>query len=163
MASTPEQQHEHETTDELRDDLEYYRERAVQLEDIVTGVRAVVNVGRPDWRRRCENAAAALRRVLSLPDDRPGAWEAQHVSALDEPLRDVLAVLEGRRPVNVERLVELVIRALTAENQVGDVHRSHTVYRDRVAVTVVDVDVDGDRCTFCVSRGRRQPDTLQRS
>ena len=52
--------------------------------------------------------------------------------------------------MNVERLVELVISALTAENQVADVHRSHTVYRDRVAVTVV--DVDGDRWRLHILR-----------
>jgi hypothetical protein len=43
--------------------------------------------------------------------------------------------------VNVERLVELVIRALTAENQIVDVHQPHR-HGDRVAVTVVDVDRD---------------------
>ena len=76
-------------------DSQLQRDELHRLESKLTAVRAVVNGGEPDWRRRCENAAAALRRVLSLPDDRPGAWEAQHVSALDEPLRDVLAVLEG--------------------------------------------------------------------
>ena len=52
--------------------------------------------------------------------------------------------------MTVDRLVGLLIRSLTAEHEVADVHRSHTVYRDRVAVTVV--DVDGDRWRLHVLR-----------
>jgi hypothetical protein len=82
-------QHDHAfTVDELLDELH-------KAESKLTAVRAVVNSGEPDWRRRCENAAAALRGLLSLPDERPGSWEAEPVGKLDEPLRDVLALLDG--------------------------------------------------------------------
>ena len=76
-------------------DSQLQRDEIHRLESKLTAVRAVVNSGEPDWRRRCEDAAATLRGLMSLPDDRAGSWEAPHVSALDEPLRDVLAVLEG--------------------------------------------------------------------
>ncbi len=40
-------------------------------------------------------AADRLRALLAIPDDRPGAWEAEHVVALGDELRDVLDALEG--------------------------------------------------------------------
>ena len=42
--------------------------------------------------------------------------------------------------MTVERLVELVIRSLTAENDIADVHRGHTMHSDRQALVVVDRD-----------------------
>ena len=42
--------------------------------------------------------------------------------------------------MTVERLVELVIRSLTAENEIVDVHRGHSSYTDRVPLVVVDRD-----------------------
>jgi hypothetical protein len=42
--------------------------------------------------------------------------------------------------VTVDRLVELVIRSLTAENEIADVHRGHSSYTDRVPLVVVDRD-----------------------
>lgn len=42
--------------------------------------------------------------------------------------------------MTIERLVELLIRALTAEHEVADVRRRHTVHTDRKAVLVVDHD-----------------------
>lgn len=38
------------------------------------------------------------------------------------------------------RLVELLIRALTAENEIREVRRGHTLDRDRDALVVVDRD-----------------------
>jgi hypothetical protein len=38
-------------------------------------------------------AVAQICELLATPDLRPGAWEAAHVRALDEPLRHVHAVL----------------------------------------------------------------------
>lgn len=38
------------------------------------------------------------------------------------------------------RLVELLIRALTIENEVAEVRRGHTMHTDRHAVIVVDRD-----------------------
>ena len=66
-----------------------------QLRNTVIAVRAVLDVDRPNYKRRCEDAATALRAHLALPADRPGAWEAEPVKRLEEPLRDVLAVLDG--------------------------------------------------------------------
>ena len=40
-------------------------------------------------------AVERLRGVLAIPDQRPGAWEAPHVAALEPTLRDVLALLTG--------------------------------------------------------------------
>ena len=40
-------------------------------------------------------AADRLRALLALPDDRPGCWEAEHIIALEDELRAVLAALEG--------------------------------------------------------------------
>ena len=65
-----------------------------QLRTMVTGVRAVINVGRPNYKRRCEDATDALIRLLNLPGERPGSWEAPVVTRLEHELRDVLAVLE---------------------------------------------------------------------
>ena len=42
--------------------------------------------------------------------------------------------------MTVERLVELVIRSLTAKNEIADVHRGHSSYIDRVPLVVVDRD-----------------------
>ena len=39
-------------------------------------------------------AADQLRALLTIPDERPGAWEAVHVEALEDELRAVLDVLE---------------------------------------------------------------------
>ena len=39
-------------------------------------------------------AADQLRSLLAIPDQRPGAWEAEHVIALEGELRAVLEVLE---------------------------------------------------------------------
>ena len=55
-------------------DSQLQRDEIHRLESKPTAVRAVVNSDEPDWRRRCEDAAAALRRVLNLPDDRAGSW-----------------------------------------------------------------------------------------
>lgn len=53
--------------------------------------------------------------------------------------------------VNAERLAYLVSRSLIAEHEVRSVTRSaHTVYRDRIALSVV--DVDGDRWRLYVLR-----------
>lgn len=90
MTST---QHEPEPVES--DELTYYRDRVHHLESQLTAIRAVVDVGEPDRRRRCEDAAATLTGLLAIPDVREGAWESPHVSALDEQLRDVLADLEG--------------------------------------------------------------------
>lgn len=89
MAST----HETHQTVDPTGDLDYYRNRVHQLEAQIAAVRAVVR--EPDYRRRCEDAADALRRLLAVPTDRAGSWEASHVEALDEPLRDILAELTG--------------------------------------------------------------------
>jgi hypothetical protein len=40
------------------------------------------------------------------------------------------------RPVTVERLVELIVRSLTAEHEVADLHRALTVHTDRVGLVV---------------------------
>ena len=40
-------------------------------------------------------AARQLRALLALPDERPGAWEAEHIIALEDELRAVLDALEG--------------------------------------------------------------------
>lgn len=92
MTSQP---HEPEAVES--DDLTYYRTRAAQLADIVTGVRAVLGVvdDQPDWRARCDAAAAAIRQLLDIPGRRPGAWEAAPVSKLDHDLRAILDELEG--------------------------------------------------------------------
>ena len=45
--------------------------------------------------------------------------------------------------MNAERLAYLVSRSLTAEHDIASVSRAHTVYRDRIALSVV--DTDGDR------------------
>ena len=42
---------------------------------------------------RTRTAAEALRSLLAIPDDRPGAWEADHIIALENELRAVLAIL----------------------------------------------------------------------
>lgn len=42
--------------------------------------------------------------------------------------------------MTVDRLVELLVRALTVEHEVAEVRRARTVYRDRVGLVVVDVD-----------------------
>ena len=39
---------------------------------------------------RCDAAAAALRRLLELPDQRPGSWEAGPVTQLGDELRGIL-------------------------------------------------------------------------
>ena len=39
-------------------------------------------------------AADHLRALLSLPDERPGCWEAEHIIALEDELRAVLDALE---------------------------------------------------------------------
>ena len=71
------------------------RERIDRLETMVTAARAAVMHGEPDWRARNGAATSALRRLLELPDRRPGAWEAAHVTALGDELRAVLHELEG--------------------------------------------------------------------
>ncbi len=40
-------------------------------------------------------AAGALRALLSLPDERPGCWEAEHVEALEEHLAEIVDTLTG--------------------------------------------------------------------
>ena len=40
-------------------------------------------------------AADQLRALLALPDERPGAWESEHIIALEDELRAVLDALEG--------------------------------------------------------------------
>jgi hypothetical protein len=42
--------------------------------------------------------------------------------------------------MTVDRLVELVIRSLSAKHEVADVYRGHSSYSDRVALVVVDRD-----------------------
>lgn len=42
--------------------------------------------------------------------------------------------------MTVDRLVELVIRSLTAEHEIADVQRGHTMPSDRHALVVVDRD-----------------------
>ena len=42
-----------------------------------------------------KSAADQLRALLALPDERPGAWESEHVIALEDELRAVLDALEG--------------------------------------------------------------------
>lgn len=42
--------------------------------------------------------------------------------------------------MTIERLIELVIRSLSAENELVDVHRGHTLHSDRVGLVVVDRD-----------------------
>ena len=60
--------------------------------------------------------------------------------------------------MNAERIAYLVRRSLSAEHEVASVTRSvHTVYRDRIALSVVDTDGDGVS-TFCVNLGRRRHD-----
>ena len=143
---------------ELYDEV---RDRVHRLESQVTAVRAVVNKGEPDYYRSIFAASQLLYALLRLPDERPGSWEAPHVAALWEPLCVILDALkaerpehlkgeDGGRPVNVDRLVDLIIRSLTAENAIVDVHRSHTVYNDRVALSVV--DTDGDRWRIHILR-----------
>ena len=48
--------------------------------------------------------------------------------------------------MTVERLVELVIRSLIAENEIADVHCRHSSYSDRVSLVVVDRDTGGGGC-----------------
>ncbi len=38
-------------------------------------------------------AVDRLRALLAIPDDRPGAWETEHVEALEDELRAVLEAL----------------------------------------------------------------------
>ncbi len=53
--------------------------------------------------------------------------------------------------MNAERLAYLVSRSLTAEHDVASVTRNvHTVYRDRIALSLV--DTDGDRWRLYVLR-----------
>ncbi|HEX6256093.1 MAG TPA: hypothetical protein VFZ70_09820 [Euzebyales bacterium] len=51
--------------------------------------------------------------------------------------------------MTVERLVELVIRALTVEGEIAEVRRARTVHSDRVGLVVV--DRDGDRWRLWVA------------
>jgi hypothetical protein len=60
--------------------------------------------------------------------------------------------------VTVERLVELVIRSLTAEHEVADVHRGHSSYTDRVPLVVVDRDGARWRVLVMVEPWRRRHD-----
>lgn len=75
-------------------ELAALRDRVHHLESQVTAVRAVVNAG-PDYRRRCTDGVVALRALLALPTTRPGSWEAEPVTKLQDELRDVLHTLEG--------------------------------------------------------------------
>ncbi|HSJ44976.1 MAG TPA: hypothetical protein VK923_09875 [Euzebyales bacterium] len=52
--------------------------------------------------------------------------------------------------MNAERLAYLVSRSLTAEHDVASVSRAHTVYKDRIALSVV--DTDGDRWRIHILR-----------
>ena len=52
--------------------------------------------------------------------------------------------------MNAEHPAYLVTRALGAEADIASVSRAHTVYRDRIALSVV--DTDGDRWRIHVLR-----------
>ncbi|HSJ45542.1 MAG TPA: hypothetical protein VK923_12730 [Euzebyales bacterium] len=88
------EQHDDEIGQQLADDQDVLDELHA-VRNTVVAIRAVLSVGEPDHRTRCRDAAAALRSLLSVPTDRPAAWEAEPVQRLEEPLRDVLAVLDG--------------------------------------------------------------------
>lgn len=97
MGSTPEQQHQHDQTvdRELYDEILEDRGR---LRDQATAVKAVVNAGQPDYLAAIYEATGKLYRLLELPQQRPGAWEAPHVEALGEQLGEVLDALKAERP-----------------------------------------------------------------
>ena len=46
-----------------------------RLPSQLVAVRAVMGVGEPDYRARCDTAADTLRALLSLPSRRPGGWK----------------------------------------------------------------------------------------
>ena len=96
---------QHDTTEPVDGDTDHYRE---QLQVAVTALQAcdaaikLANdrlehgVGyRKSDAARIADAADAVRALLAVPTGRPGSWEASHVEALDEQLRDVLAELTG--------------------------------------------------------------------
>lgn len=43
---------------------------------------------------RAAIAADHLRELLCLPEERPGSWEAEHVAALGDELREILEALD---------------------------------------------------------------------
>ena len=59
-------------------------------------VRRRVDAGGITTDARIDQATETLRALLRLPEERPGAWEAGHVEALEDELRAVLALLDGR-------------------------------------------------------------------
>lgn len=81
---------EQETTD--------LRDRVKRLEDIVTGARAVLSMDQPDYLAAIYEATQLLYALLALPEQRPGCWEAAHVTALGEQLGEVLDALRAERP-----------------------------------------------------------------
>jgi hypothetical protein len=44
---------------------------------------------------RNRKALSLLTKLLTIPDERPGCWEAEHVEALEEPLAEVFDTLTG--------------------------------------------------------------------
>lgn len=42
--------------------------------------------------------------------------------------------------MSIDRLIELVVRALTAEHEIAEVRRAHTMHTDRVGLVIVDRD-----------------------
>ena len=40
-------------------------------------------------------AARQLRALLALPNDRPGAWESEHIIGIQDELQAILDALEG--------------------------------------------------------------------
>lgn len=81
-----------------RTELDHYRDECARLGDQLDAVRAITNIGEPDWRARCADAADAIRSLLQLAADRPGSHEAPHVEALEGELRDILHVVQGDGP-----------------------------------------------------------------
>lgn len=82
-------------TSEPRADLDALRATVRRLGTRMVAIRAIAASDEPDYQCRCDDAADGLRRLLALPDTRPGSWEAEPIRALDDELRGVVRVLEG--------------------------------------------------------------------
>ena len=97
MPSTP------DTTETVDRELyEELRAEVHQLRDRLTAIRAVVNANQPAYYCSILDASNLLYALLALPDERPGSWEAPPISALAEPLCEVLDALKAERPEHLK-------------------------------------------------------------
>ncbi|CAN5922051.1 hypothetical protein BH23ACT10_BH23ACT10_10780 [soil metagenome] len=98
MTSEP-RTNDNDMTDPVeRDVYDELRAETARLRDRLIAVAAAVNVDEPDYLAGIYAATKALYALLALPDDRPGCWEAAHVTALHEPLCEILDALRAERP-----------------------------------------------------------------